>query len=1271
MRAFSQTFAFVFFTQPQRMEYAGDKVRVTVNGQPLTCAATDENGWVTYIGDAASGRVTAPLGATRFWVSLAGGYMAGQRELVLADWAKPETRYTFDNSAVTETSPLVPGPLRLTYDTTLRARCFSSPLPGSVETSAVFTCAIQPFPAESYVSPVYLPIDYAPLDGSTPQISVSGPSGTIQAGPALDLRYPLDSAASTPLTLHRSGAPDVSGSVVWRALDLGNAPDMHICRDDSLLLTAGTLGQTGTLQIVVLDSSNQIFRTITSAEGERTPVLFNRVGIFHATAYISGVSVGSLTIYVSYVDIKGPIACQVGYTREKYVIVQAPSNEVFFTANIPALMNVGVKAFTAQGVTLRLQALQRGSPVLQVRLGSPTGPVVAQQPVDEFTLESSAVPGIVAVMDSESGQATLRMRPYIPAIIFDFNMFASSSTFYGGVRSFRINTSDTNSPTSEPGFRTENDPETGETIGVLDFTLEVPTNENSYCFSANPMQIDAAASPGNPWVPLIIGAANNNNGCICYIKGLNTLIFMSSFSDEVPKDDVLTFPSEPYERWREKDANIVMRGSGTCDPKPKYTVTLVPRPETRTDEYDMPLATTKTFARFIETDDTESLEKECKPDCIEIAYYSGIMYGIYDKLITGVAPTKIINNPCKATTIPGGSSPDSKSGILAVARIDANGPLAGTIDAFPQYVPMLPRRSGVFIAGNKLVAEPVIAVISGGVPVWGVPSFYGVICGNQNVWKFKAIDAGYEKPYTRTWYKQRVGTEGRVEFESREDSTTKEVSESFAEGRWNVILEYKNQNNDVVAKAEIHSLVVEPIQSAKVAPIPTSLTPTQARGEKFELRADCAADNDIPLDAGIFVKSSKSKARGRVSLDGYPQNEYWGFADDTADMAQVCNLTHAQRHIAYLQGYQKPSVDKTDKLQLHVYGQALIEQCQAEKCADSEQKLKGEAVKCEWQFADNEPFKVFYIDLITPSGDPVNSPVDGGDGSEAMPDGANEFTFSSGRPGILKLKLKAKVTPSEIVDRIKYQVRFAVPNIGDSRMIWDRANRGGKPTVSGGDLLATVTFKVLPTENTGFGRKQADVRFNGTPVDIENYEVFFPKKAHNHPGPGSGITPNWYYYWAGTAVPGYVVSGNFRYGGASPDFGGYVVGSYLNPVFIIYDNAALEEDWDSAGLSANLKGIDVLARTLVHERKHWAVERDNAPGGDWARLVNSGDGDQIPDSVEIAHGLNPREISSFSPAFELGDDQDYWCELHAQEEGGVRDASKDWANPGKQSAVRY
>jgi PKD repeat protein len=965
-------------TEPLRFEYAGDKVRVTVNGQPLTCAATDENGWVTYIGDAASGRVTAPLGATRFWVSLAGGYMKGQRELVLADWAKPETRYTFDNSAVTETSPLVPGPLRLTYDTTLRARCFSSPLPGSVETSAVFTCAIQPFPAESYISPVYLPIDYAPLDGSTPQISVTGPSGTVQAGPAQDLRYPLDSAAPTPLTLHRSGAPDVSGSVVWRALDLGNAPDMHICRDDSLLLTAGTLGQTGTLQIEVLDSSNQIFRTIASAEGERTPVLFNREGIFHATAYISGVSVGSLTIFVSYVDIKGPIACQLGYTREKYIIVQAPSNEVFFTANVPALLNVGVKALTAQGVTLRLTALQRGSPVLQVRLGSPTGPVVAQQPVDEFTLDSSAVPGIIVVDDSETGIATLRMRPYIPGIRFDFSMFASSSTFYGGVRSYSINTSDATAPTSEPGFQTEYDPNTGETVGVFSFTLEVPANENSYCFSSNPFQIDAAL-PGSQ-TAVTVGANNNNNGCKCTIIALNTLTFMNSTSDESPSKPSTSSYVEPKEVWTEQARAFKQIGANTCNPPPTYYITLTPA-GAQNDEKDDP----KLNARFANgTQISPTLQ--CLSGCQSLAYWTGTKYGIYTKTITvDSSKVKLPIDPCKSNNTPGKVDVSVDAGKLVVARLDANGiltsPAPGTRDEFPQYVEMMPKRSGkLFTVSNisgtptlVFVGEPVIIVTSGGEDAgFGTPSLYGVECGNHT-WEFQAQDdlatiPANLQPSDLSW---EWSVNGAVE-QIKGTNFTK----TLPAGRHIVKLEYLQYGPGgmrppaLLAKAEIHSIVVEPKHSDNVDPV-AAAGGVLVKGQPFEMRGKCF--RGMKMDASLHVD-----AHTRVSLDGYPQNEYWGGVSDDKDLAQVLPLTHDQPRTVYLQGYRTPSASASDKATLSVKGQGLRESCAPDTCNN---QFVGKQVEPIWEAADTEKFLVIDLDLDTDSdnndgfGPPSRDPI--------------------------------------------------------------------------------------------------------------------------------------------------------------------------------------------------------------------------------------------------------------------------------------------------------
>ncbi len=92
---------------------------------PFVNAATDANGWVTYTGAVGSGRVTAPLGATRFWISLAGGEVPGKRELVISAKPRVITRYTYDGSPVTESSLPVTGTLTLTRNVTLRARSFS------------------------------------------------------------------------------------------------------------------------------------------------------------------------------------------------------------------------------------------------------------------------------------------------------------------------------------------------------------------------------------------------------------------------------------------------------------------------------------------------------------------------------------------------------------------------------------------------------------------------------------------------------------------------------------------------------------------------------------------------------------------------------------------------------------------------------------------------------------------------------------------------------------------------------------------------------------------------------------------------------------------------------------------------------------------------------------------------------------------------------------------------------------------------------------------
>ncbi|MEO5368146.1 MAG: hypothetical protein H7831_17700, partial [Magnetococcus sp. WYHC-3] len=246
-------------------------------------------------------------------------------------------------------------------------------------------------------------------------------------------------------------------------------------------------GQTGALHIAVLDSSNEIYRVCDGAAGEKLPVLFDRPGTFTVVATLNGISLGSLIVHVVYVDFDGPVACQVGYKREKGVTMYGPTNQVFFTAKDSKLLEVSVKGPTSYGVRLYLKALKRGTPVVQARLGSKTGPILAEQEVDEFTVDSSAATHVVVNGATDTANTFLTMKPWIPNLVVNCSMYAHFSTFAGGATAYNLNTSDsgTVNVNGDPAVELVVDPATGETQAIIRVDFEIPTDEDSYCFKAS------------------------------------------------------------------------------------------------------------------------------------------------------------------------------------------------------------------------------------------------------------------------------------------------------------------------------------------------------------------------------------------------------------------------------------------------------------------------------------------------------------------------------------------------------------------------------------------------------------------------------------------------------------------------------------------------------------------------------------------------------------------------------------------------------------------
>ena len=308
------------------------------------------------------------------------------------------------------------------------------------------------------------------------------------------------------------------------------------------------------------------------------------------------------------------------------------------------------------------------------------------------------------------------------------------------------------------------------------------------------------------------------------------------------------------------------------------------------------------------------------------------------------------------------------------------------------------------------------------------------------------------------------------------------------------------------------------------------------------------------------------------------------------------------------------------------------------------------------------------VEFVTPAGDPVSAPKDAGDGQ-------NEFTFSTANPGVLTMNLKAKVTPAAAAPTIAADCRFEVGAIGTSAMAWAAANPRGKATGNGGFLTATVAFTGLPDRNDAFGKKKAVLLLKGRKLDENDYEVFFPKNATNHPG-GQAGSPNWFYYWKEGGVCGIPPDCTFdpfgEYGWTQPG-----VDSIIR---IGFDAAKINTGPETyisrlAGFGSITttgagRGIQCVAETIQHEQHHlYFYQTYHGFGAD-------PDSDGIPSSVEPTED-GVASCPTNADTYRLGDDyQPYGdneirCRKIEMRLTISIYPAQDWANPGCQSLRQF
>ncbi len=339
------------------------------------------------------------------------------------------------------------------------------------------------------------------------------------------------------------------------------------------------------------------------------------------------------------------------------------------------------------------------------------------------------------------------------------------------------------------------------------------------------------------------------------------------------------------------------------------------------------------------------------------------------------------------------------------------------------------------------------------------------------------------------------------------------------------------------------------------------------------------------------------------------------------------------------------------------------------------------------------------VQILAPSGNPERN---GGP--------TNQFTFGTTTPGVCTIRCQARVTPASagVNDLLKWTIAPVGPSIGfgsETQRAWSSPWPGDAN--AGRGLETTLTLTGLPHQNRQLGKKRITLTVDGRGITrTADIMVFFPRDATNHPGHGSGTTPNYFFYWnqtrAGSPDARYCTEGvcledswaitPAMYQWAAQRYNGRSYPAWPgNKNVIVFTRWAPTERWSSRrrnGSGETVTGIDLFATTMRHEKQHveqirrcdngnqdiCGPARQTGPSTGWSfnhTPHNHGDRDQhrtdFPSAWENRGYLaRCREHTGSSS-------DDSYLEIDAEQFETVSEhqfAREDWGDPGKNHGTR-
>jgi len=294
--------------------------------------------------------------------------------------------------------------------------------------------------------------------------------------------------------------------------------------------------------------------------------------------------------------------------------------------------------------------------------------------------------------------------------------------------------------------------------------------------------------------------------------------------------------------------------------------------------------------------------------------------------------------------------------------------------------------------------------------------------------------------------------------------------------------------------------------------------------------------------------------------------------------------------------------------------------------------------------------------------------------------------YKDGSPGVCGVECSVVAAPDtkEMRGFLEGKITWSIDSTQGSTLSWQNGATGAYNAVDD-YWYEKAIYTGLPTNNSAFGEKTATYTISGLGCQGQGKaKVFFKAEAKNHPGEGSGSTPNWYYYWSQTgAGAGYTNS----YGGSHPYYAGEMKYSSTEKrwVCIIYDGGTYITTRHNArtGTNYTYRSINRFAFTVRHEEKHRQqfIQMWGDGGGSENSPYNGiydTDHDLMHDDIEatLAPGrpysntLFRTYLDEWNYGIGFKDSEDA-CMWEQQWPGQNEYDAVDWARPGRQYGYGY